>query len=284
MSYARPNEDGRPTQLARLLGAARFEVVPMAHVTERTIGALPPGTTVTVTCSPSYGIDRSLDVAEQLSSAGFSVVAHLAARLVKDRGHLQRILDRLERADIRQAFVIGGDAPAPVGAFRDAGDLLEALAQLPHSLDRIGVGGYPEGHPLATRATLIDALRRKQPYAHYIATQLCFDPGVLVDWIRCLRREGIDLPIVVGLPGRIDRRKLAEVSLKVGVGTSLRYLARHRRELLRLARSRVYDPTELAATIASHIDEPDMHLQGAHLFTFNQIEATERWLRSALLP
>ena len=89
--------------------------------------------------------------------------------------------------------------------------------------------------------------------------------------------------MVVGLPGCVERRKLAEVSLQVGVGTSLRYLARHRRELVALARSRTYDPTALAGAIAAHLDEPDLRLQGAHLFTFNQVAATQSWLDEAFL-
>jgi methylenetetrahydrofolate reductase (NADPH) len=278
---ARPSE--RSSRLARLLRSARFEVIPATGATEKVRGALPSGTTVTVTCSPQRGIDRSLDVAVDLSAAGFAVVPHLAARMVSGRDHLKRILERLESANIHEAFVVGGDATVPVGTFRDAGDLLDALASLPHSLDHIGVGGYPEGHPLVREAALLEALRRKQPYAHYIVTQLCFDSDALTRWISSIREAGITLPVVVGLPGCVERRKLAEVSLQVGVGASLRYLARHRRQLVALARSRTYDPTALAGAIATHLDEPDLRLRGAHLFTFNQVEATQSWLRGALL-
>ena len=124
----------RPSQLARLLGGARFEVIPTTGVIEKVRGVLATGATVTVTSSPRYGIDRSLETAEQLTDAGFVVVPHLAARMVSDRFHLERILERLQRAGIHEAFVVGGDASVPVGPFRDAGDLLEALASLPHSL------------------------------------------------------------------------------------------------------------------------------------------------------
>jgi methylenetetrahydrofolate reductase (NADPH) len=273
----------RPSRFSRLLKGARFEVVPTTSVAEKVRGTLLSGTTVTVTCSPQHGIDQTLDVAEHLSAAGFVVVPHLAARMVSGHDHLTRILDRLETANIQEAFVVGGDATVPVGAFRDAADLLEALTTLPHSLDTIGVGGYPEGHPLVPDAALLDALRRKQTHAHYIVTQLCFDADALTRWIHSMREAGITLPVVVGLPGCVARRKLAEVSLQVGVGTSLRYLVHHRRELVALARSRTYDPTALAGVIATHLDEPDLHLRGAHLFTFNQIEATQSWLRGALL-
>jgi methylenetetrahydrofolate reductase (NADPH) len=271
----------RSPQLARLLGGARFEVIPTTDVIEKVRRGLPVDTTVTVTCSPRLGINRSLDVAERLSFAGFAVVPHLAARLVSSRGHLEQILKRLASADIHEVFVVGGDVTTPVGTLRDAGDLLDALASLSHSIDRIGVGGYPEGHPLVREAALLDALRRKQPHAHYVVTQLCFDSGVLTRWIAAAREAGITLPVVVGLPGCVERRKLAEVSLQVGVGASLRYLARHRRQLATFARSRTYDPTALAGAIAAHLDEPDLRLQGVHLFTFNQVEATQSWLRGA---
>ena len=273
----------RPSRLARLLDGARFEVIPTSGVAEKVRGALPSGTTVTVTCSTQYGIERTLEVAEILSAAGFVVVPHLAARMVSGHDHLERILERLETANIHEAFVIGGDATVPVGDFREAADLLEALAALPHPLDTIGVGGYPEGHPLVRDAALLEALRRKQTHAHYIVTQLCFDADALARWIHSMRESGITLPVVVGLPGSVTRRKLAEISLQVGVGTSLRYLGRHRREVVALARSRTYDPTALAGAIAAHLDEPGLRLRGAHLFTFNQVEATESWLRGTLL-
>jgi methylenetetrahydrofolate reductase (NADPH) len=282
LESARPASE-HPSRLARLLTGARFEVIPTTGAAEKVSGALPPGTTVTVTCSLQHGIDRTLAVAESLSAAGFAVVPHLAARMVSGPDHLGRILERLDVADIHEAFVVGGDATAPVGTFRDAGDLLDALANLAHSLDTIGVGGYPEGHPLVPEAALLEALQRKQAHAHYLVSQLCFDARALTRWIYSIREAGVTLPVVVGLPGRVQRSKLAEISLQVGVGASLRYLARHRRELVALARSRSYDPTALVGAIAAHLDEPDLRLRGVHLFTFNQVEATQNWLAGALL-
>jgi methylenetetrahydrofolate reductase (NADPH) len=94
-----------------------------------------------------------------------------------------------------------------------------------------------------------------------------------------VRKLGIDLPVIVGLPGAVERRKLAEISLRTGVGTSLRYLTRHSRQIATLARSRRYDPTPLAAAVAAHGQDADLRIEGVHLFTFNQIEATQVWLR-----
>jgi methylenetetrahydrofolate reductase (NADPH) len=269
---------GRPSAVALLLEAPRYEVIPVQGIEEK-VAALPRGATVTVTASPRHGIGRTIDVSARLAGRGYRVVPHLAARMIADRGQLERIVAHLEAADIREAFVVGGDASPPAGDYADAGDLLDELGRLPHSLARIGVGGYPEGHPLIPAAALLEALRRKQPHADYIATQLCFDAEALVRWVLSIREAGITLPVVVGLPGVVERRKLAEISLKTGVGVSLRYLARHGRQIATLARSRRYDPTPLALALAERGEDDDLGLAGVHLFTFNQVEATEAWVR-----
>ena len=269
---------GQSSALARLLEAPRYEVIPVPGIEA---AALPLGAIVTVTASPRHGIARTIDVSARLAARGYRVVPHLGARMIADRGRLERIVADLAAADIHEAFVVGGDASPPAGGYADAGDLLEELSVMPHSLTRIGVGGYPEGHPLIPAARLLEALRRKQPHADYITTQLCFDAEALARWVRVVRAAGIELPVVVGLPGVVERRKLAEISLKTGVGASLRYLAKHGRQIATLARSRSYDPTPLALALAARSQEADLGIRGAHLFTFNQVAATEAWVRRA---
>jgi methylenetetrahydrofolate reductase (NADH) len=266
-----------PSPAERLLAGARFEVIPLSGV-EQKVMSLPPGSTVTVTASPRHGIERTLEVSEHLSALGYRVVPHLAARDVGSPGQLEAAVERLRIARIGEAFVIGGDAAPATGPYHDAGDLLEALDALPHPLVRIGIAGHPEGHPTISGARLLDALRRKQPHADYIATQICFDPEALVRWVAAIREAGIELPVIVGLPGPVERHKLAEVSLRAGVGASLRYLVRHGRRVAALARTRRYDPTALALGIAAHLDDPGVGIAGVHLFTFNRIEATQAWV------
>jgi len=269
--------------VARLLEAARYEVIPVSGIEEK-VASLPVGTTVTVTASPRHGIERTIDVSARLAGRGYKVVPHLAARMIAGRGQLERIVAHLETAGIHEVFVVGGDATPPAGDYADAGDLLDELGALSHSLARVGVGGYPEGHPLVSDADLLAALRRKQPHADYIATQLCFDADALARWVAVIRAAGIELPVVVGLPGVVARRKLAEISLKTGVGASLRYLARHGRQIARLSRTRRYDPTPLALAVAELAEDASLRIGGAHLFTFNQVEETEAWVRRVTAP
>lgn len=268
---------GPRTSLSRLLDAPRFEVIPVGGIEER-VSTLPEGSRVTVTASPAHGLERTVEVAERLAAAGHIVVPHLAARMVSGRDQLDGFVERLVAAGVEEVFVVGGDATPPAGELFDAGDLLEELASLGRPFARVGIGGYPEGHPLIADERLLEALRRKQPHADAIVTQLCFDAGALVAWIETIRAAGIDLPVTVGLPGVVERRRLAEISLKSGVGASLRYLRKHGRQIAALTRSRRYDPTPLATQIAAHIGDPGLGIAGAHLFTFNQIEATRDWV------
>lgn len=274
----RPRQRGSArAELARLLARPRYEVIPVRGIEER-VAPLSPGTTVTVTASPAHGTWRTVEVAEDLARRGFEVVPHVAARMIAGRGELERLVARYADAGIAEVFVIGGDATPAAGSYAAAAELLDDLADVDHPFVRVGVGGYPEGHPLVADDALLEALRRKQPHADLVVTQLCFDAGVLVDWVRGLRDSGIELPVVVGLPGVVERRRLAEISLKSGVGASLRYLRKHGREMLTLARTRRYDPTPLAEAVAAHRDDETLGIAGAHLFTFNQVAETRDWV------
>ena len=187
-------------------------------------------------------------------------------------------MQRLEGTEIREAFVVGGDADPPAGEYADAGELLEELAGLAHPFVRVGIGGYPEGHPLVPDDRLLEALLRKQPFATHLVTQLCFDADALAAWVADIRAAGVELPVVVGLPGVVERRKLAEISLRTGVGASFRYLRKHGRQIVTLARSRRYDPTPLAGAMAVRAADKSLGIRGAHLFTFNQVEQTRDWV------
>jgi hypothetical protein len=46
-------------------------------------------------------------------------------------------------------------------------------------------------------------------------------------------------------------------------------------------RSRRFDPEPLARSVAARRDRVDLGIRGVHLFTFNQVEATQAWVRRA---
>ena len=57
------------------------------------------------------GLDATFEFSERLARAGYRVEPHLSARLVRDRSHLDAILDRLRAGGITDVFVLAGDPP-----------------------------------------------------------------------------------------------------------------------------------------------------------------------------
>jgi methylenetetrahydrofolate reductase (NADPH) len=235
---------------------------------------------VTVTASPRRGLEATLELSERLARAGYPVVPHLSARLVRDRGHLGEVLARLASAGVRELFVPAGDAPEP-GEFHSAADLLRAMGPLRASFDEIGITGYPESHHLIPDDETISAMFAKAPMATCIISQICFDPGAISGWVREVRRRGTHLPIWVGLPGAVDYAKLVRISMKIGLGESSRFLRHHRSWMSRLM-TRQFKPDPLLRGLAPLVADRDAGIAGFHLYTFNEVERTERWRREAI--
>ncbi len=266
-----------PRDLASLLEASRFEVIPMSGVVEQVERFLPSGTVLTVTCSPAKGPDRTVELAERLANGGYRVVPHVSARTVQSREHLRSILGRLAAAGISDLFVVGGDGHRAGGAYGTALELLEAIHAEGPVPKEIGIAGYPEGHPLIEEVALQEALDLKAPLATHLATQICFDPGAVARWIATIRARGIHLPIHLGIAGAVNRRRLIEVSLRVGVGPSVKYVSKYGGLVARLMRRGGYRPDGFVNRIEPFVANPGYAIAGFHVFTFNQVEATGAW-------
>jgi len=102
---------------------------------------------------------------------------------------------------------VAGDADQPAGAYEGAGALLDAMHELGHPFEQIGITGYPESHPLIDDETTIAAMFDKARHATYIASQICFDSRITVAWIDNVWTRGTRLPILVGIPGIVPRAK-----------------------------------------------------------------------------
>ncbi|HET7478813.1 MAG TPA: hypothetical protein VFJ72_04780, partial [Rubrobacteraceae bacterium] len=116
----------------------RFEVVPVEGALEQA-ALLPPRAEVSITCSPTLGIENTLALAEKLSDRGFRAVPHVSARLVTGEAHLEEILRRLDDSRLRDVFVVGGDVKEPAGPFASGLELLRAMSRLGHGIQRIGI-------------------------------------------------------------------------------------------------------------------------------------------------
>jgi methylenetetrahydrofolate reductase (NADPH) len=270
---------GRPSRLD-VPFEARYEILPFG-TSEAQAAAVGEPLRLTVTTSPRHGVDRSLDLAIRLRALGHGVSLHLAARMVRGEAHLDEVLERAHAAGIDDLFVVGGDAPEPLGPFTGAGELLDLLA--PHRLRpaRVGIAGYPEGHPLIAPAELEAVLERKAPLADYLVTQLCFDVRALVAWLEGVRARGIGLPLYVGAVGPVERRRLLEIATKIGVGPSLRFLKKQR-GLTSLFRSPAHTASAFYDDVLPCVDDESLGIAGFHFFTFNDLIGTRRWREERL--
>ena len=264
----------RAARVAELVGRSRFEILPVDGIEDRVLAHLPRDVTLTVTVSPTRGLEPTLALAEALVGHGYSVVPHLSARLVADAAEAADIAARLGAAGVRDVFVVAGDAAQPRGRFHGSLELLEAFDRLGRPFPDVGITGYPESHPLIDDETTIAAMFEKARHATYITSQVCFDPNVTARWIEEVWARGTRLPIYVGVPGAVSRAKLLRVSTRIGIGDSLRYLRKNGSFATRFVRGG-FSPDPLVDGLGPVLDGEKV--AGFHVFTFNDVEDTERW-------
>jgi methylenetetrahydrofolate reductase (NADH) len=272
----------RLRQVAPLLHQARYEVLPTRSAEEAVLESVPADVVITVTASPTRGLEPTLGLTERLRAEGFQVVPHLSARLIRDCAHLGEIVARLTAIGIEDVFVPAGDADPPTGEFASALDVLEELARLGSPFARVGITGYPETHPKIEDDVTVQAMWDKRRHATYIVSNLCFDPTTLRQWITRIRRRGVTLPLLLGLAGPVDRTKLIQMATKIGVADSARFAAGHSSALVRLSTPGAYQPERLLARLGSTLAAPESLVTGLHIFTFNQVQQSEQWRQRLL--
>ena len=255
----RRSQGARANQVVhrRLLDGMGFEVIPLKNVHAQA-AHLPPGSTVSVTCSPTKTINETLELCATFAEDGHTTIPHLAARMVESEDHVGEIVTRLRDQGIRTVFVVGGDADQR-GPFSDAAGFLRSFLERRPEVKTVGIGAYPDGHPTIPAGPLASALAEKQSM---------------------IRDAGLDGYFHLGVPGAVDPARLLSISLRLGVGVSARYLKKNRGSVLRLLSPRRYDPNRLVAPLTAAADE--LGITGLHCFTFNAVEATEAWRRKSL--
>ena len=263
----------------RLIDEMTYELIPLKNVHEQA-EFLPQASTISITCSPAKDIEATLELCEKFLSKGHNTIPHFAARMVESEEHVTRIVKRIETLGIETVFIIGGDADQR-GPFNDAPGLLNSFLDKNPTIKTIGIGSYPDGHPSIPPEALSEALIKKQEMIYesnlngYMATQMCFETETISDWLENCRKSGVTLPCHLGVPGVVDMKKLINISLRLGVGISTRYLKKNRKSVFKLLSPRGYNPNKLIAPISSRADE--LNISGVHCFTFNAIDSTVDW-------
>lgn len=274
---------------ASFLKLASLEITPrQAEKVPLLVEKLAPGTQVYVCLIDPNDVAAQVEAAVAVRQAGFEPVPHVPARFVKDRDDLAARIGALtERAGVRQMLVLGGGAPEPVGEFDAAIQLLETGLFEANGIRRVGFAGHPEGNPDITRLhgekALVAALKVKQAYAKangleaYIATQFLFEAAPVADWARMLRREGIDMPVSVGVPGPATIKTLVKYAAMCGVGNSARFIRKQALNVTRLLT--VSTPDEFIDGLAAlHFGDPALGIAAPHLYPFGGFDKLFEWM------
>jgi methylenetetrahydrofolate reductase (NADPH) len=269
-------------ELARKL---HFELVPMKSI-EGAIEELPAHAHVSVTCSPAKGIGATQDHTERLLELGHHPTPHFSARLVEGPDHAKQLAAWVREHALPEVFVIAGDATEPAGPYEGALSFMRDLLEADPGVERLGYSGYPDGHAFIADDVLTEQIHAKQQLLGeagidgWISTQMCFDEDKIREWLKAQRAAGITLPIRLGVPGVVDRTRLMTMGARLGVGTSMRYLAKNRATVMKLMAPGGYDPTDLVVAFAD--EAPSLGIAALHSFTFNAVADTRKWQEAIL--
>jgi len=246
---------------------------------------LAAGGRVYVNAVAGEGTAARIEAAEQIRAAGFRPVPHIAARRMQSEQALDDYLTGfVERAGVDEILLIGGDLSESLGPYASALDVIQSGLPAKHGIRRIGIAGYPDGHPDIGAAVLNQAMQEKLAACKsaaidsYIVTQFSFQATAIIDWCRATHEKYPGLPVHAGIPGPAKLGTLLRYARVCGVQSSVRKLQANKNlafELLRRAA-----PWEQLEAIGQYRLETGQPLS-AHLFTFGGLKETTSWLQQA---
>ena len=122
----------------------------------------------------------------------------------------------------------------------------------------------------------------KRRHATHVVSNLTFDADVIRVWLDRMRGRGITMPMLLGIPGPVERAKLLAMATRIGVGDSTRFLVKHKGTFARLAAPGGFTGERFLEQCAPALARPEALVTGLHVYTFNQIGETEAWRRGYL--
>lgn len=259
---------GEQTAPRPTLAQASLEVYPSSTIGTRFIDTF-GGTNlkVNVTSSPNSGIDATIELTSLLAKNGFNVVPHIGVHEIEDAQHLSKVAGNISDLGIKEVFVIKGEGTQK-GIYRTGAKLMRDLAAGGMELDAIGIGGYPEGGEGLTSEQMLNGIRIRKQIAEdmgaqlYVVTQMCFDPDLITRYGVDLKNNGIDVPLLAGLPNSEGAAHMYERAVKYRVGPS--------RELLLNQEAHIdFDPRSLVESIEA--SDSRAEVSGYHIYTFNKM-------------
>jgi len=270
--------------IAELLRGFSIEVNPKeTKVIDACQERLEKGTEVFMTWIPGEDPMTAVAPATKLRASGLFPVPHIGARHVESTAQLSDFVARLVGAGIDRVLIIGGDRDKPAGPFESSLKVMESEILQKAGITRIAAGAFPEGNPNIAPALLEDALTAKLAFArkaglqYSIVTQFCFEADPIVEWLRRVRSQGVDVPIRVGLAGPAGLITLTRYAIKCGVGNSIKVLT-EKPAFAKLLIDK--GPEPIIRDLAGAIPSIPLGIEGIHFFVFGGFNKTVDWINA----
>jgi methylenetetrahydrofolate reductase (NADPH) len=251
---------------------------------EAAANIIPQGTKIPVTFLPGETFEMRIAAAKRVRDLGFLPIPHISARRLQSQEELENFLAAFQReVGTDHAFVVAGDPPQPMGPFEDALSIIRTGLLAKYGIRRIGISGYPEGHPDIGSAKLWQAKLEKQAailergHDFAVVTQFTFDAEPVLTWLVQLRKAGVHALVRIGVPGPASVRRLLAFASRCGVGASTKAMKKYGMSLTTLLSAA--GPDRLIEQYAARLD-PATHGEALiHFYPFGGMRATAEWIR-----
>jgi methylenetetrahydrofolate reductase (NADPH) len=252
---------------------------------------LPKNTRIYIAHIEGVPIQEMISTAKRIQSEGFVVIPHFPARIIENKVILEDWIKAYqEEANIDQALILAGGVDKPHGIFENSMQLVETELFSKYNFKNLYFAGHPEGNkdidPDGTKKNVNDALVWKQKMNERtdinlaLTTQFCFDSKPVIKWANELNKNGINIPIHIGVAGPAKLQTLIKFSIACGVGASLKVLHKRAKDIKKLLLP--FEPNEFLETLALHKkNNPDFNITNIHFFPLGGIKTTSNWIKNA---
>ena len=252
---------------------------------------LPKNTRIYIAHIEGVPIQEMISTAKRIQSEGFAVIPHFPARIIENKVILEDWIKAYqEEANIDQALILAGGVDKPHGIFENSMQLVETELFNKYNFKNLYFAGHPEGNkdidPDGTEKNVNDALIWKQKLNERtdinlaLTTQFCFDSKPVIKWANELNKNGINIPIHIGVAGPAKLQTLIKFSIACGVGASLKVLHKRAKDIKKLLLP--FEPNDFLETLALHKENnPDFNITNIHFFPLGGIKTTSNWIKNA---
>lgn len=256
---------------------------------EAAAAIIPPGTPINIAFLGNEDHAQRITAARVIRACGFEPVPIISSRRLRSERDRDYLIDALvAEAAPSRIILVGGDPAVPAGPFEDSLALLRSGLLERHFIRQVGIVGYPEGHPKVDSETLWRCLKWKSGFLQNagcsveITTQFGFDADAVVQWIERLRREGIDAPVRIGVPGPASVGKLLRYAKQFGSVPSVAVARKHGLSVGQPDHR--FGPERYWDHLAAGLDGGNLGTVLFHLYPFGGIMEGVQWMNGCMPP